>query len=317
MPTFYDRFVECAERWPQNIAVEIQGPDGIESHTYSGLRRMAESVGAWLAARGTEPGARVAILADNHPRWVAAYLGIIAAGGAAVPLDTAYHADQIAKLLRDSGSSLIVCDPKHLDVAREAVAGSQIAIVLTNAELRPAGQPGEAVRTPAGTDFDSIFSEGSRDFCPVPRQPDDLASLLYTSGTTADPKGVMLTHANLLGEAEAVFAWAHVGPEDAILGVLPLFHVLSHIANLLLPLIAGARVVYLSTLNTTELLRALRERNITIFAVVPQFFYLIHERVLKEVQQKGRATRFVFGTMKRMTVLCRAFGFNPGRLLFR
>ncbi len=325
MPTFYDRFVECAERWPQNVAVEIQVPDGIESHTYAELRRMAESFGAWLVGRGIEPGARLAILADNDPRWVAAYLGIIAAGGAAVPLDTAYHADQIAKLLRDSGSSLIISDSKHLDVAREAAAGSEIAVVLTAAGLLPTRQPGPVlseiegatVPTPADADFDSIFAQTRGGFKPVPRQPDDLASLLYTSGTTADPKGVMLTHGNLLGEAEAVFAWAHVGPEDAILGVLPLFHVLSQMANLLLPLIAGARVVYLSTLNTTELLRALRERNITIFAVVPQFFYLIHERILKEVQQKGRATRFVIGGMKRMTVLCRALGFNPGRFFFR
>src|SRR6266851_3852211 len=279
MPTFYDRFVECAERWPENIAVEIQGPDGIESHTYGELRGMAESFGAWLGRRGIEPGARVAILADNHPRWVAAYLGIIAVGGAAVPLDTAYHADQIAKLLRDSGSSLIVCDPKHVDVTREAAAGSEIAVVLTATGIHPQGRAGAPVPPQCEIDLDELFGKKIDGFSPVPREPDDLASLLYTSGTTADPKGVMLTHGNLLGEAEAVFAWAHVGPEDALLGVLPLFHVLSQMANLLLPLIAGARVVYLSTLNTTELLRALRERNITIFAVVPQFFYLIHEQI--------------------------------------
>src|SRR5216683_3113458 len=324
MPTFYDRFVECAERWPQNVAVEIQVPDGIESHTYAELRRMAESFGAWLVGRGIEPGARLAILADNDPRWVAAYLGITAVGGAAVPLDTAYHADQIAKLLRDSGSSLIISDSKHLDVAREAAAGSEIAVVLTAAGLLPTRQAGAArnktegatAPTQAVADFDAIFADIPSGFHPVPRQPDDLASLLYTSGTTADPKGVMLSHANLLGEADAVFAWAHIGPEDAVLGVLPLFHVLSQMANLLLPLVAGTRVVYLSTLNTTELLRALRERNITAFAVVPQFFYLIHDRIFKEVQQKGRATRFAFGWMRRMTVLGRAMGFNPGRFLF-
>ena len=95
MPTFYDRFVECAERWPQNVAVELQRPDGIESHSYAELRRMSESVASWLLGRGTEAGARIAILADNHPRWVAAYLGVIAAGGTTVPLDTAYHADQV------------------------------------------------------------------------------------------------------------------------------------------------------------------------------------------------------------------------------
>jgi long-chain acyl-CoA synthetase len=307
MPTFYDRFVECAERWPDNIAVEIQTPDGIEGHSYAELRHMAESIAAWLIRNGIQPGARVAILAENHPRWVAAYLGIIAAGGAAVPLDTAYHADQVAKLLRDSGASLMFCDLKHFKVAQEAVAELNVGLVLTESGPHP-----ETV-----SDLDSIISQTPASFSPVPRGPDDLASLLYTSGTTADPKGVMLTHANLLGEAEAVFAWAHIGPADAVLGVLPLFHVLSQMANLLLPLVAGTRVVYLSTLNTTELLRALRERNITAFAVVPQFFYLIHDRIFKEVSQKGALTRFAFGWMRRMTVLGRKFGFNPGRVLFR
>ena len=349
MPTFYDRFVECAERWPQNAAVEVQKPDGVESYTYAELRGLAESIGSWLVRNAMPPGERIAILADNHPRWVAAYLGIIAAGGAAVPLDTAYHADQVAKLLKDSGASLLVCDAKHLEIAQEAVSGTEVGIVLTESEGRAwraaptqsatDGQPRAAVPTqadkqpaagiptqaeresvpvgsPAITDFDSIFAGQNGAFTPVPRGSDDLASLLYTSGTTADPKGVMLTHANLLGEAGGVFAWAHIGPEDAILGVLPLFHVLSQMANLLLPLVAGARAVFLSTLNTTELLKALRERQITAFAVVPQFFYLIHDRIFKEVAQKRRLTRVAFGTMRRVTVFCRKIGLNPGRLFF-
>jgi long-chain acyl-CoA synthetase len=335
MLTFYDRFVECTERWPQNVAVEIQRPEGTETYTYSELRRMAESFGAWLVTRGIEPGARIAILADNHPRWVGAYLGIIACGGTAVPLDTAYHADQVGKLLHDSGSSLLVCDSKHFEIAQRAVSGAEVGLVLTDPGLRPDGrawraaptQNGERAGTPVPPeheiptqpeiDFDEIFGKGAEGFAPVPRGPEDLASLLYTSGTTADPKGVMLTHANLLAEAEAVFAWAHIGPEDAILGVLPLFHVLSQMANLLLPLVAGARAVFLSTLNTTELLRALRERQITAFAVVPQFFYLIHERIFKEVQQRGVMVRTAFALMRRATALSRRFGFNPRRIFFR
>src|SRR5947208_3165443 len=132
MPTFYDRFVECAQRWPQNVAVEVQRSDGIESYSYAELRRMAESIAGWLLDSDMEAGTRVAILADNHPRWVAAYLGIIAAGGTTVPLDTAYHADQVAKLLRDSGATLLICDQKHLETAQEAVPGSETAIVLTS-----------------------------------------------------------------------------------------------------------------------------------------------------------------------------------------
>jgi long-chain acyl-CoA synthetase len=310
MPTFYDRFVECAQRWPQNVAVEVQRPEGIESYSYAELRRMAESIAGWLLDSEMAPGTRVAILADNHPRWVAAYLGIIAAGGTTVPLDTAYHADQVSKLLCDSGATLVVCDQKHLETTQSAVTGSETAIVLTSTE-KQAALPEKVV-----ADFDAIFAQYTGNVRPVPRALGDIASLLYTSGTTADPKGVMLTHANLLAEADAVFAWAHIGPDDAILGVLPLFHVLSQMANLLLPLVAGTRVVYLSTLNTTELLRALRERNVTAFAVVPQFFNLIHERIFKEVQQRGGFARFAFRRMMRINVFCRKFGFNPGRGFF-
>lgn len=312
MPTFYDRFVECAQRWPQNVAVEVQRPDEIESYSYAELRRMAESIAGWLLDSEMAAGTRVAILADNHPRWVAAYLGIIAAGGTTVPLDTAYHADQVSKLLRDSGATLLICDQKHMETAQKAVAGSETAVVLTSTNK----QAGATLPEKVVSDLDGIFAQYTGRLRPVSRAPYDVASLLYTSGTTADPKGVMLTHANLLAEADAVFAWAHIGPDDAILGVLPLFHVLSQMANLLLPLVAGTRVVYLSTLNTTELLRALRERNVTAFAVVPQFFNLIHERIFKEVQQRGALARFAFARMMRLNALCRKFGFNLGRVLF-
>jgi long-chain acyl-CoA synthetase len=314
MPTFYDRFLECSARWPNNVAVEVQRPDALESHTYAELQQMAEAVAGWLAARALRPGDRVAILADNHPRWVAAYLGIIAAGGTTVPLDTAYHADQVNKLLRDSGSVLLICDEVHAKVAKAALQGTDVGLVITDAHA--ASEAADSTSSSVEADFDSILSRYRETFSPVPREPDDVASLLYTSGTTADPKGVMLTHANLLGEADSVFTWAHIGPGDAILGVLPLFHVLSQMANLLLPLVAGTRVVYLSTLNTTELLRALRERRVTAFAVVPQFFNLIHERIFKEVQHRGFLARFVFKRLLRANVFCRRFGFNPGRIFF-
>src|SRR6266436_1973356 len=314
MPTFYDRFVECAERWPQNVALEIQRRDGTESYTYSEARRMAESVGRWLAENGAQPGARVAILADNHPRWVTTYLGIIAAGCTAVPLDTAFHSDQIAKLLKDSGSELLFCDLKHVGIAQQAVAELKVDIVLTQASVN-SSSAGEGARATL-SDLDSIFATGPQSFKPANVSADSIGALLYTSGTTADPKGVILTHANLLGEIEAVFAWIEIGPKDAVLGVLPLFHVLSQMANLLLPLVKGARVVYLETLNTTELLRALNERQITIFAVVPQFFYLIHERIFKEVAKRGQLAGWVLKALMTVNRGLRKVGFNAGRIFF-
>ncbi|MGA9542263.1 MAG: AMP-binding protein [Candidatus Sulfotelmatobacter sp.] len=312
MPTFYDRFVECAERWPDNVALEIQRHDRIESCTYAELHRMAESVGRWVTENGFARGSRLAIVADNHPRWVAAYLGIIAAGCTVVPLDTALHADQLATLLKDSGTSALFCDAKHAQAAREAVASLNVGLVLMDPDrlVQQSDSENWLANLPA------ILDAGPGQFQPAPAAADEVASLLYTSGTTADPKGVMLTHANFLGEVEAVFNWVDIGPSDALLGVLPMFHVLAQMANLLLPLVKGARVVYLETLNTTELLRALRERNITTFAVVPQFFYLIHDRIFQEVAKRGALAQRAFRLLVAFNRTLRKVGLNAGPILF-
>jgi long-chain acyl-CoA synthetase len=313
MSTFYDRFVECSERWPSNVALELQRQDHLESCTYAELRRMAESVGRWITENGFGRGARLAILADNHPRWVAAYLGIIASGCAAVPLDTALHADQVTKLLKDSGASAIFVDAKHLPIAQPAAAELNPGLILVD----PDRMTGHSIQHQWLGNMPAIFDNGPGKFKPAPANNDDLASLLYTSGTTADPKGVMLTHANFLGEVEAVFNWVDIGPNDAFLGVLPLFHVLAQMANLLLPLVKGSRAVYLETLNTTELLRALSERNITAFAVVPQFYYLIHDRIYQEIGKQGAITKKLFAGMLTLNRALRKFGLNAGPILFR
>jgi len=313
MPTFYDRFVECAERWPNNVALELQRHEQIESCTYAELRRMAESVGRWINDKGFAQGSRLAIFADNQPRWVAAYLGIIASGCAAVPLDTALHDDQVTKLLKDSGASAVFVDAKHLPVAKPAASELNLGLILMDSDrmTNPSMEGQWLGNMPA------IFKAGPGKFRPAPAKDDDLASLIYTSGTTADPKGVMLTHSNFLGEVEAVFNWVDLGPSDALLGVLPLFHVLAQMANLMLPLIKGSRVVYLETLNTTELMRALQERNITAFAVVPQFYYLIYERVFQEIQKRGPLTKKIFNALVALNRTLRRVGINAGPLLFR
>ena len=313
MPTFYDRFVECAQRWPNNVALELQGHDNhIESCTYAELRRMAESVGRWIRENGFAHGSRLAILADNHPNWVAVYLGIIAAGCTVVPLDTALHADQLKKLLKDSCSSAMFCDTRHAEVAQKASASMKTKLVLMDPKN---AAPGSSNGHWLGN-LPSIFAGGPGTFRSARPAADDIASLLYTSGTTADPKGVMLTHANFLGEVEAVFNWVDLGPTDALLGVLPMFHVLAQMANLLLPLVKGSRVVYLETLNTTELLRALRERNITAFAVVPQFFNLIHERIFQEIEKRGELTQKIFKSLMALNCTLRKVGINAGPMLF-
>ena len=158
MATFYDMFTQCAERWPENTALEIQRRENVESYTFAQTRQMAESIGRWLRDQRLEPGTRVAILAANHPRWVAAYLGTIAAGYTAVPLDTAFHADQVAKLLKDSGATLLFCDGKHLPVATEAAAGTNVRLALTE-RLDPQSQNGNDL-----PDCETMFEKGPRRF---------------------------------------------------------------------------------------------------------------------------------------------------------
>jgi long-chain acyl-CoA synthetase len=312
MQSFYNRFHASVDKFPSHIAVELQlahPSEAVVSHTYAELRQMAESVGRWIQSSGIQPGARCAIVAANGPRWVAAYLGIMATGAVAVPLDTAFTAKQIAKLLLDSASTLIFADEKHYPVVQEAVTavGSQLKISVALLEKS------HGVNLPT---LDEMFAAGSAGFKPAENGPDDLAVILYTSGTTSDPKGVMLTQANLNAEANAVFSFIRIDETDAILGVLPLFHALAQMANLLLPYSAGTRVVYMEQLNTTELLRALRDRKITLFCCVPQFFYLIHERVMKQVGERSAMQRFAFRFLMKVAEVARAAGINLGKIFF-
>ena len=311
---FYDRFTESVRQWPDLIAVELQressavaaGATPVESYTFTQLRDMAESVGNWLLQSNITNGSKCALLAANHPLWMAAYLGVVASGNTAVPLDTAFHADQVRKLLLDADAVLLFTDRRHLELSRESVAGLPVKLVLIDGD---------------GTDdglqnLRAIFAQGPANFQPATVTPDDIAMILYTSGTTSDPKGVMLSHGNLDAEAAGVFQVVDVGPTDAILGILPLFHSLAQMANIMLPLSAGMRVVYLESMNTSELLRALQERGITFFACVPQFFYLILDRIQKEVQQKGAAVRSIFRAMMAVSAFSRRFGLNLGKVFF-
>lgn len=292
-------FAETVSRVGEKTAVEIQRPDRVDSFTYRRLHDMASAWATWLAGRGVAAGDRCAILGHNDAHWCAAYLGILKRGAVAVPLDTNYSATQVATIVRDSGATLLLVSDKLRAIASAA------GVPLENLHLEPNNtKPLEALEPLEPLEpLDSL----------APSSP---AVILYTSGTTSDPKGVVLTHANLLAERDAAFAVVDVSDRDAVLGVLPLFHSLAQLANLLLPFAVGARVVYLETLSSTDLVRALSEHRITIFACVPQFFYLIHQRVMQQVQKSGMVTRLAFRAMLALNFRLRRMGFNAGRVLF-
>ena len=258
---FYQQFARTVERFSDRVAVEVQGRDRLESVTYGQLRRRAETASAFLVSHGTAPGDVCAILADNDIAWCAAYLGILRLGCRAVPLDTHYTARQITTLLQDSGAKILFTTPRYLATAQEAKRlGSPFARII----LLHGSAPGiDSLREDLAQTLPSLPP------CNATRV--DPAVILYTSGTTSDPKGVVLTHGNLLAEADAVFQILQLDEHDSVLGVLPLFHALAQMANLLLPFLVGARVIFLEELSTAELLRGLRERHPRHFVVCPNF----------------------------------------------
>ena len=304
---FYDRFAATAERFADRTAVEIQRRDGVESATYGELQKQAEAAFQFIAARDIRVGDRCAILADNDIAWCAAYLGILRLGAVAVPFDTHYTPTQIAALLRDSGAKILFTTERYLPDVQEArrLAGSSVKLALLRG-AHPDVENFSESKSTAGTPFPANAVTGK-----------DPAVILYTSGTTSDPKGVVLTHDNLLAEAECVFAALNLNEKDSILGVMPLYHALAQMANLLLPFVAGVRVVFLEEVNASELLKALHQYQPTLFCCVPQFFYLIHQRVLSKVAEGGRLRSALFRILLNANgVLRQLTGLNVGPVLF-
>src|SRR5262245_4010055 len=300
MHSFYERIQAAAMRFPDRAAIRWIG-DAETTTTYRELLDEAGRITAWLTDRRVERGDRVAILAANDPHWVSTFLAILQCGGVVVPLDTAYSREQVHSILADSGARLAVAGARFVETARAA------------ASLVHGAAP-EIVAMPE-------LTAAARDLAPEERRPDgdasDPAVILYTSGTTADPKGVVLTHANLDAERAAVLAVVDANEDDVVLGVLPLFHALAEMANLWLPLTIGATVVFLETVSSSTLLAALDRCGITILACVPQFFYLIHQRVAGEFGRRGRVSRAALRAIIAVNLALRdRLGWNPGRLLF-
>lgn len=305
MNNLFEHFATAAERFSARVAVEIQRRDSLESVTYAEMRGWADCTAAYLSGLGLQPGDRCAILAENDARWCAAFWGILGLGAVAVPLDTNYKPEQVARLLVDCGARALLTTPRFAEVARAATSDASLPIALLHGEA-----PGHA-------SLDAAFRSVPPPLPACPALPADPAIIMYTSGTTSDPKGVVLTHGNMLAVVEVVPGVFNVNENDSLLGVLPLFHALALVVNLFLPFSVGARVVFIETVSTTELMRALAERDITIFCVVPQFFYLIRERVWKEVERAGRLRRTAFRWLLALNGLTRKLGLNLGRLAFR
>jgi long-chain acyl-CoA synthetase len=282
------------------------GPSGWTGLTFADAARMAHAFAALLEAEGVRPGDRVALQSENRPEWGPAYLGILESGAVVVPLDALLGDAEVGELLAAAGATHAVGSARQLGVLERARAARAPGLRLLALD-RVAGVPGlpEALER---------FPDAP------PREPraaaHDLAVLIFTSGTTGRAKGVMLSHANLLANVEAVARSFTIGPGDRLLSVLPLHHTFECTAGFLCPLRVGASIAYARGLKSGELREDFRASGATILLGVPLLYDKLVQGVRRGIAEAPLGRRLLAGTLLgASTVLRRAFGVRAGRSL--
>ncbi|WP_192964870.1 malonate--CoA ligase [Phycobacter azelaicus] len=235
------------------------------SMTFGELFAGAERNAAALVGMGVKPGDRVAVQVEKTIEAIQLYLGTVMAGGVFLPLNTAYTTPEVAYFLGDASPRVVVCDPAREDDIAE-IAGDALVVTLDGKGL--------------GSLTDAVVGRGG--FDPVPRGPNDLAAILYTSGTTGRSKGAMLSHENLASNSEMLRDYWQFTDRDVLIHALPIFHTHGLFVATNVALLAGARVVFLKGFNADEILDAMPRA--TALMGVPTFYtrLLADERLTRE-----------------------------------
>lgn len=311
--TFCQRLVEAASIRPDKVAMMVIGPAGKETVTFGSMLAQIRSIAYRLIQEEIQFGDRVALIGENDPNWAIAYLGIIYRGAVVTPLDPAATTQTLGEFLKGSEAKLAFVSPASLGKFRSACEqiGLSIPVVALQASTEPngIGRFSEWIETPTPREFNETSS---------PAKGEDLAVLIYTSGTTGTPKAVPLTHGNIYAESTKVQEVMHIGDQEVVLSLLPLFHAYSQIVNLWLATIAGARVVYLSELSSAGIERGLKESEATALVGVPRLWYLFHKKIFDAVHKRPAPTRALFRCLLLLNgVLREWFRLNAGRLFFK
>jgi malonyl-CoA/methylmalonyl-CoA synthetase len=264
----HDLFSIPLRRSPDKAALRFSSPAGRPSDlTYAELFGAADRLAAGLHARGLRHGDRVAFFLGNlgkGPEFVVAYLAVIRLGAVMVPLNLAYRRREIAHILGDAEPRLFLTDRDRLPVLDE---------------LEPGERPAEVI---LAEDLESL-SRDAADFGTV--DGDDLAMILYTSGTTGRSKGAMITHGNVLATMTGLLAaWAWE-PADVLLLTLPLFHTHGLVVGLHCALAAGATVLLRRRFDADEAAAELLGGEATLFFGVPTMYV----RLVEELRRRGDA----------------------------
>jgi long-chain acyl-CoA synthetase len=247
-----------------------------------GYQELLQRIHSWSQRLGRS-GERVVIMSENRPQWIYAAYAVWSSGNVLVPVDAMSTAPEVAYILSDCRPGTVFCSRQTRPLVEQAVAaaggGPRLFVLEDWAEPTEEAASGEA-RT-------------------VEADEDALATIVYTSGTTGEPKGVMLTFGNLMANVRPVAAEGYYTLEARVLLLLPLHHVLPLAGALMAPLYAGSTIVFAKSLAGEELLRTLRENAVTAIVGVPRFYDVLH-RALRERIDASLLARALFALARRV-----------------
>lgn len=246
-----------AAKYPHNVAVVQDG----RPTTYATLQQATVRICRDLSETGLQPGERVAILCENSPEFIAAYFGVQRLGGVCVALNTQYTAFEIERILRHAQVTWFVVDKKHLPamgkVARTLLPEKKIVVLGALCDQGGVSSGGRDAPPAAGCSLD------------------DLAAIVYTSGTTGQPKGVMLTHRNICTNATSIVTYLGLGCDDKVMSILPFYY--SYGMSLLTThiMVGGTIVLENSFMYPNKVLDRMESEQATGFAGVPTTFAIL------------------------------------------
>ena len=215
-------------------------PQGWKGYSFRQAADATHRFTALLEREGVKVGDRVGLLSDNRPEWGLAYLAILESGAVVVPLDAQLKAQEVGEILVTAGATHCVASGRLMGVLEEAQRARLPGLRVISIDAHGA--------LPSFEEAQRVFPEAtSRE---QRSQPNDLAVIIFTSGTTGQAKGVMLSHANLLYNVEGVARTFEFGPGDRFLSILPMHHTFESTGGLLCPMRVGASVAYGRGLNS-------------------------------------------------------------------
>ncbi|MBC7220500.1 AMP-binding protein [Candidatus Bipolaricaulota bacterium] len=269
----------AAQEFPRRAALHYYGTN----LSYRELREQVGAFAAGLGRLGVEKGDRVALYLVNSPQFVIAYFGILRVGAVVVPVSPVYSSSELAFQLKDSGAEYIVCqDLLYANLERAEV--EMRAVVITGAHEYLPTLKGVFAKKPALSQgpgihqFQKLLRGGSATSPPAPLDPvADLAVLPYTGGTSGQPKGVRLTHANLVACATQlrVFFPELTAGGEVVAAALPLYHIYGQVAILLIGVTLGATVVLFTSLDLGQILSTMERQGVSVFYGVPALYEVL------------------------------------------